>query len=80
MFTTKAPSLTEIPIGTRAATCSGCGATIYWIVTPKGARSPLSIAIEGGKAPTATEPGLGASHFIDCPAASRFHKRSRATP
>jgi len=78
MSTTKAPpKLTDIPAGARAARCSACGVTIYWVVTPKGSRSPLSVAFPGGKAPTETEPGAGASHFIDCPQASRFHKRSR---
>jgi len=27
-------------------------------------------------APTGTEPGLGFSHFIDCPGAAEFRKRS----
>jgi hypothetical protein len=77
MSTTNTPPLTAIPAGTRPARCSGCGATIYWIVTERGARAPLSVGVTGGKAPTDAEPGLGASHFVDCPAASRFHKRSR---
>lgn len=55
-----------IPAGTPEASCRGCGAAIFWIVTAKGKRMPV-------------RPD-GRSHFADCPAASRFRRPKPKTP
>lgn len=67
----------EIPPATPPGTCRGCAEVIYWTVSDKGSRVPVSIQTDGGQAPTATEPGRGVNHFTNCPQASQFHKRRR---
>lgn len=54
--------LFDIPNGTPASKCRGCGAEIYWILTPVGKRMPVD--------PDRT------SHFATCPMAGKFRKRT----
>lgn len=82
MSTKKPPALINIPAGTPPRACSGCGATIYWVVTDKGARAPVHVNVE--MAPTSAAPtdlldGQGINHFADCPEASQFHKRGKTS-
>jgi hypothetical protein len=51
-----------------AGTCAKCGAAMYWIVTAKGRKLPLSVASKQ------TRDGVDyyESHFSDCPAADQF--------
>lgn len=73
-------NLITIPAGTPAARCSKCPATIYWVITDKGKRSPVSVntAIYAGCfPPTETREGQGVSHFADCPAAAGFRRGGR---
>lgn len=46
---------------TNLAACRGCGATIGWCLTPRGAKAPI-------------DPD-GRSHFATCPEAKRFRAR-----
>lgn len=69
-----------IPSGTPAAKCRGlnCGRTIYHVLHPT-TRRPHPVSVNPEKdpacvAPTATTPGLGISHFADCPDAAQFRK------
>lgn len=81
MSAQKPPALVSIPAGTPARTCSGCGATIYGVITAKGAKAPVHINSElapKSAAPTDLLDGQGINHFADCPAASQFHKRGKA--
>ena len=55
------PILFEIPKETPAALCSGCKATIYWIITRKGKKMPVNPD--------------GTSHFSNCPQAQTFRRR-----
>lgn len=65
-----------IPAGSPADECRGCGAVMYWAPHPTTGRPhPVSIAFDGARAPSATEPGEGHSHFSDCPKADRFRGR-----
>ena len=61
---------------TRKSRCNGstCGAVIYWV---HGRRFPIAVNFVGCNAPTNTEPGLGVSHYINCPNASEFSKSAR---
>lgn len=69
-----------IPSGTPAAKCRGphCGRAIYHVLHPNTRRPhPVSVNAEIDAAciePTATSPGLGISHFADCPDAASFRK------
>jgi hypothetical protein len=51
----------QIPPGTVAATCRGCSARVYWIVTTGGRRMPVNPD--------------GVSHFATCPSAGDFRKK-----
>ena len=78
----------EVPAGTRVAECSGhrrpggsCRAPIYWIervsLNKKTPGKIVKIPVdcdhnEQCVAPTATEDGLGANHYMTCPDANRF--------
>ena len=44
----------------RASRCKGCGATMYWWLTPRHKQSPH-------------DPD-GTSHFATCPAAAKFKR------
>ena len=60
-----------IPAGTAAKKCAGpnCKVLMYFIPHPKNGRPhPVSCELEaeGAKAPTATELGVGVSHFTTC--------------
>lgn len=57
------PVKTEIPPGTRFATCRGCGGAIAWIATAAGKRTPVD--------------GDGTSHWATCPQASRFKPKAK---
>lgn len=74
------PVFYEVPAATPVRSCSdrSCGASIYFVLTPKGARMPVDVDIEGGAAPTATEPGRGVSHYGTCPGAAHFSRRRSA--
>lgn len=74
---TRAPYYFEVPIGTPARACQGCGATIYMTPTARS-RMPVRCDVEGGRAPTDTESGRGLSHFADCPSAGQFRRRDNA--
>lgn len=67
-----------IPAGTPPGRCGGCPMTIYWIVTPKGNRMPISVAFPDAFAPTETEAGQGYSHHADCPNAPKYRKKRQA--
>lgn len=55
----------------------GCGETIYMAPHPSsGKRHPFSITVEGGLAPTGTTPGLGVSHFTNCPKVQDYGRKS----
>ncbi|MGN6109523.1 MAG: hypothetical protein ACTHU0_30730 [Kofleriaceae bacterium] len=73
--TTRAPQLFDIPAGADRTTCRSCQAPIWFIVTAKGHRMPVSVAVEGGVAPTDSAPGRGISHFVDCPARDQHRRR-----
>jgi hypothetical protein len=75
--------MVEIPPGTPSRRCYRCPDLIYMV-----GKQPVKVASEcvsrttgrayptpAAKEPTATEPGLGFSHFIDCPAAAEFRNR-----
>ena len=51
----------EIPAGTHRASCSGCGADIYWVKTKKGKNMPVDPS--------------GEPHWATCPDAKRFSKK-----
>lgn len=79
------PQFFDVPAGTRAAQCSSCRATVYWIVTLAGKRMPVDCDIEGGYVPDgdwngggqALSPqGRGVSHFVTCPNRDQ-HRRPR---
>jgi hypothetical protein len=53
----------EIPPSAIRCNCSGCGAAIYWVKTPKGANCPV-------------DPD-GRSYFQTCSKASDFSKRRK---
>jgi hypothetical protein len=66
-----------LPIAARALEkpC-GCGETIYMAPHPTtGNAHPFSVNVEGGLAPTQTTPGLGVSHFSNCPKAASYRRR-----
>jgi hypothetical protein len=56
--------LSEIPAGTEPKACRGCGAQIYWIITPNGKDMPVNAD--------------GISHFATCPDAAKFRKQLKA--
>lgn len=68
--------LYAIPIGTPASVCKAvtCRKRIFWIKTGKGNPMPIDVNVEGGKAPTGREPGLGLPHWATCPEAGTFRK------
>jgi len=71
------PLLYYVPPGTPVKICDGCPARIYWIVTPKGKKMPVDCyAGAGCEVPTDQRPGRGVSHFITCPDADRFRRKS----
>lgn len=57
----------SIPAGSTLQKCRSCQQPVYWITTPKGKAMPVIVSLGVGRAPSATEPGYGISHFIDCP-------------
>lgn len=54
--------LFEIPKGTPPASCRGCKASVYWIVTKAGKRMPVDAD--------------GTCHFATCPMAGKFRKKT----
>jgi hypothetical protein len=58
----RAPVKYEIPSGTPAAACKGCGAAIAWVKTPAGRAMPVDAD--------------GTPHWATCPQAPQF-KRAR---
>lgn len=70
----RAPFYFDVPIATPARTCGHCPATIYFVPTTGGKKMPVRCDVPEGKAPTASEPGRGLSHFADCPGANRARK------
>ena len=79
----KAPQFFTVPAGTPARECQGCRATIYWIETEAGKRMPVSCDVEGGVRPQRVGgslggvervPGIGVSHFTNCPMAGAFRR------
>lgn len=73
-MTARAVKFLTVPPGTKAKPCRGptCTAVLYWIETERGRRMPVDCAVDGGRAPTATEAGQGVSHFATCRDADRF--------
>lgn len=84
------PQHYEVPIGTQPSKCrgTGCGATIYFVRTPRGSMMPIDCdhctkecchPTEG--APLFGEvddsPGRGVPHFATCPAADEFSRGNR---
>lgn len=77
----KAPKYYQVPAGTPPAACKAGCAPVFWITTDKGAKVLVSCGYDGDcLLPTATEHGVGVSHFLDCPDAKRFSKSSRMRP
>lgn len=70
----RAPFFFDVAADTPARTCDHCPATIYFVRTTTGKRMPVRCDVPEGKAPTATEPGRGLSHFADCPGANRARR------
>jgi hypothetical protein len=58
--------LFDIPAGTAASTCRGCGADVYWIITKAGKRMPVD--------------GDGTSHFATCPMSGEFRRKREPQP
>jgi hypothetical protein len=79
----KPPALVVIPPGTSSRECYRCPQLIYMVGKQPLKVAPMCVSRATGrayptpdaKAPTATEPGLGFSHFIDCPGADEFRRR-----
>lgn len=73
-----------VPAGTREAECRGCGAPVYWIVTPKGAKMPVDCdTVDGSHGPsdarsTTQHDGRGVSHFQTCEKVGQFSGKGRA--
>ena len=67
----------RVDAGTGAERCRSCQAVVYWITTAAGRPMPVDCAVAGGRAPTATEPGEGVSHFATCPQAKQWKGSSR---
>lgn len=70
----KPPQLFPIPAATPPSACRSCKAEIYWIITERGGRMPVSIGGPSCVPPEENEDGLGISHFVDCPDADQ-HRR-----
>ena len=64
----------EIPAGTRQAECRSCRAVVFWITTKRDRKMPVSCKRDGLYEPHAHAPGLGVSHFADCPAADQLRR------
>lgn len=77
-------NLIVIPPGTPVSRCEGphCQMQIYRLPHPStGRRHPVSVNVgidERCINPTDTAPGLGVSHFADCPDAEMFRSRRGA--
>lgn len=71
-------SLFDVPASTPSFPCRSCGKRCHWIRTAKGIPMLVDTDVEGGRAPTAREPGLGQSHFATCPDADKMRKRRQA--
>lgn len=75
-----APAYEAIPPGTPPQRCRGpnCGAMVYWVPNSKGKRVPVSTTFDAECwPPSADQPGVGVSHFLDCPDANNFSKSGR---
>lgn len=71
----RSPLFFEVPPDTELATCNGCNAPVYWILTKKKKKMPVDChAGEGCVPPTTERPGRGLSHFATCPKADRFRQ------
>jgi hypothetical protein len=57
-----------IPIlnGTRPSNCKTCGDIVYWSITTVGRNVPVTVAVDGGIAPTKNVRGRGVDHRVDC--------------
>lgn len=67
-----------VPAGTRAGTCRGCGAPIYWITMSTGRMHPVDCDGDAHcHVPTRDQAGRGITHFATCPQAERFKKVKR---
>ena len=75
---TKSPKLFPIPTTERETTCKSCGAPVYFVLQPSGARMPVEVRgdVVGARHPAGAEPGAGTSHFATCPHAD-LHRRRR---
>jgi hypothetical protein len=79
-----APTLVQIPPGAPARRCYKCPDLIYMVGKQPIKVAPVCVSRATGTSyptpeairPTATSPGLGFSHFIDCPGANELRKRS----
>ena len=71
------PKYYVVPIGSRSKPCTGptCKNVVWWIRTPTGAHLPVDCSVEGGKAPTANEDGIGVSEWGTCADAKYFAAR-----
>ncbi len=68
----------------RTSECKGCGATMFWAITPTGAKIPLDARATIYRVSETLDPethlplceavdgGYGISHFRTCPKADRF--------
>ena len=63
------PAIMHVPAGATGFRCRFCEATVFFVITPRGRRMPVNCDVEGGRRPTATDHGSGATHFADCPGA-----------
>jgi hypothetical protein len=84
------PQLFVIPAGTKPARC-GCGMWHYFVAVDGTTRSisisgafhskkaGREIAVPGCKPPTATSPGLGFDHHIDCVQREQYRRRGGST-
>lgn len=72
----KAPKLYPIFSNARKATCRGatCGQIVYW---DSRYTFPVSADCPDGKHPTATEDGVGVSHFSNCCDVADFTRRGK---
>lgn len=73
------PYFWTVPAGTPGRPCRepSCHATIYFVKTGAGAMMPVACNADKCMPPTATEPGLGISHYGNCTKPDRFRQPKR---
>jgi hypothetical protein len=79
---TRPPQLFTIPAGTRERPCRGrtCRESVYDVRMPSDKVAPIHVNPRlhpECRAPSDAYPGLGISHFIDCPDAKQFARGAR---